>query len=262
MSQSKPAADISYLNNFLNEKGRKLFLGHEFKYARLLRITKILAESDLIQAKTAQAHVEIYFGNINVGVKILEDLLKMMGGKSPVAWVTLLEIYVQNGDLPRIISTYERLVGASSGDIEEETRIFLHVCRVYLLSDWLNVVDFEHEDVRLKVVEVNNNLESLKKLGISTTIYRLFISKIYNIFYTDFNGSVQPFICFGDSELVIRVNSTIDNFEDLFELNGKLKDEIMAWYEASDDSTQDQIDKITVYFKHKILTLNNEEAHI
>ena len=106
------------------------------------------------------------------------------------------------------------------------------------------------------------NIAKLEKLNISLEIYRFFISNIYRIFYTHFKGTVEPTLYFSDYELVVRVNTTIDNAENLFEINNLYKDCIMDWYEASSDSEKEQIEKITVYFKHKAFKFNDKEASI
>jgi pentatricopeptide repeat protein len=261
MSQSKPQVDITYLNNFLSKVGKKPTINRDFSRAKLLNIINKMAANDPIQAQIARAHTEAYFGNIQNCVNTLEDVLKKTNYKYLHAWDMLMDSYVQSGDLENILSTFQRIMREDLDNQGKYQLLFMHVVRVYLLTEVIENIRFENSGIQKDFIEIASNSKKLIELGISVEIYRRFMSKIYSLFYTHFSGTIQPVLFFNDCELVIRVNSTVDDAEDLFELNNKFKDEVFNWYEkAIDNSEQEQIEKITVYFKHKTFNFEAEEA--
>ena len=260
MNQSKPQVDISYLNNFLSKVGKKPTVNRDFSRAKLLNIINKMALNDPIQAQLAKAHTEAYFGNLQSCVDALEDVLKKTNYGYLLAWDMLLDSYVQYGDLANILSTFNRIMKADLDNEGEHQLIFMHVVRVYLLTEVIDKIRFESPKIQKDLIEITNNSKYLMELGVSVEIYRRFISKVYSLFYTHFSGTIQPILFFNDCELIIRVNSTVDTAEDLFELNNKFKDEVLNWYETSNSSEQEQIEKITVYFKHKVFQSEGEEV--
>jgi len=263
MNQSKPQVDITYLNNFLSKVGKKPTINRDFSRAKLLNIINKMAVNDPIQAQLARAHIEAYFGNIQNCVNALEDVLKKTNYKYSHAWDMLMDTYVQSGDLENIISTFQRIMKEDLDNQGKHQLLFMHVVRVYLLTEIIEKIRFENLGIQKDLLEIANNAKKLAELGVSVKIYRRFISKIYSLFYSHFSGTIQPILFFNDCELVIRVNSTVDDAVELFELNNRFKDEIFSWYEkALDNSEQEQIEKITVYFKHKMFNFEVEEASV
>lgn len=260
MSQSKPQADFSYLNNFLARVGKKRVNDEEFQRTKLNKIINRIAADDWFQAQLGRANIEIYFNNNETGIEILEDLLKKTDYENIMAWDMLIDVYMQIGDLDKILSTYIKASDTRTESTKHQKTVLLHAIGIYLMKNLVESIN----NPSAKVIESQNiittHLEQLERLNISLDVYRKFISKIYNVFYANFNGTVQPILGFNDCELVIRVNSTVNNAEDLFELNNKFKDEILNWYETSSNSQQEQIEKITVYFKHKVFQSAGEEA--
>lgn len=260
MNQPKPQADLSYLNNFLARVGKKRVNGEEFQRTKLNKIISRIAADDWCQAQLGRANIEIYFNNNEVGIEILEDILKKTDYESIVAWDMLIDVYMQMGDLDKILSTFIRISDVGLEPTKHQKKLLLHAIGVYLMSDLVGSIN----NPSIQIIDSQNiiisNLKQLESLDISLGVYRKFISKIYNVFYANFNGTVQPVLRFNDCELVIRVNSTVNNAEDLFELNNKFKDEVLNWYEASNSYEQEQIEKITVYFKHKVFQSEGEEA--
>lgn len=260
MNQSKPQVDIKYLNNFLSKEGKKPTVNKDFSRAKLLNIINKMAINDPIQAQIAKAHTEAYFGNFQNCVNALEDVLKKTNYKYSHAWDMLMDSYVQSGDLDNILSTFKRIMREDLENKGEHQILFMHVVRVYLLTEVIENIKFENPKIQKDLIEIANNAKKIMELGVSIEIYRRFMSIIYSLFYTHFSGTIQPVLFFNDSELVIRVNSTVDNAEDLFELNNLYTDSIMSWYANADSDEQDQIEKITVYFKHKYFESKDEEA--
>lgn len=260
MNQPKPQADFSYLNNFLARVGKKRVNDEEFQRTKLNKIISRIAVDDWFQAQLGRANIEIYFNNNETGIEILEDLLKKTDYESIMAWDMLIDVYMQIGDLDKILSTFIRTSDTGLEPTKHQKKLLLHAIGVYLMKNLVESID----NPSMQIIESKNiiisNIKQLERLNISLDVYRKFISKIYSIFYANFNGTVQPVLSFNDYELVIRVNSTVNNAEDLFELNNKFKDEVLNWYETSNSSEQEQIEKITVYFKHKVFQSEGEEA--
>jgi len=257
MSQPKPQADLSYLNSFLSKVGSKSMVNSEFVKAKLFNIIKKMSESDHLQAQVAKAHVESYFGNTSNCIKILENTLKITNYEYLLPWSRLIDTYIQSGDLENLKATFNRIL--ELGVILDKQCSFklIHVIDVYILTELLE--KFKVEELQENhIVGIQNNFQSLVELGISVEIYRSFISKIYKLFYTKFSGSIQISLFFNDCELVLRVCSTVDDADELFALNNKFNDEILDWYEKSTDLEREQIEKVTVYFKHKVFQSNGQ----
>lgn len=262
MSHSKPQIDISYLNNFLSAKGKKQKSNEEFQRAKLGKILNLVSKNNWFQAQLGRANVEIYFNNHAEGIKILEDVLKKSDYKYSLAWDMLIDVYMQLGDLQNVLSTVFRIIEVDIEPSKTQKEIILHAIKTYLLKDTMDWTQDTSPESLMDQEWMLLNIAKLEKLNISLEIYRFFISNIYRIFYTHFKGTVEPTLYFSDYELVVRVNTTIDNAENLFEINNLYKDCIMDWYEASSDSEKEQIEKITVYFKHKAFKFNDKEASI
>lgn len=260
MNQPKPQADLSYLNNFLAKIGKKRVNDEEFQRTKLNKIISRVAVDDWFQAQLGRANIEIYFNNNETGIEILEDLLKKSDYESIRAWEMLGDVYAQMGDLDKILSTFRRASETRIEHTNHQKTVLLHTIGVYLMKSLVDNIINPSEHIIERQNIITTHLEQLERLNISLDIYRKFISKIYNVFYANFNGTVQPVLNFNDCELVIRVNSTVNNAEDLFELNNKFKDEVLNWYETSNSSEQEQIEKITVYFKHKDFQSENDKA--
>ncbi|MCU4623898.1 hypothetical protein KTJ54_17630 [Acinetobacter radioresistens] len=262
MNQPKPQADLSYLNNFLAKLGKKRVYDEEFQRTKLNKIINLIAVDDWHQAQIGRANVEIYFNNNEIGIEILEDVLRKTDYKSIMAWDMLIDTYMQMGNLEKILSTFIRYSNIGLEPTSEQRKVLLHAIGVYLMKDLAESISNPSPNIIESKKLITYHLEQLEDLDISLEIYRKFISQIYNIFYAKFNGTVQPLLNFSDCELVIRVNSTVNSAEDLFELNNLYRDSIMSWYEKSNIDEQEQIEKITVYFKHKNFESIDQEASV
>lgn len=253
MSQINPLPDLDYLNSFLNRRGKKVKHNAEFQKMKLLRIIQKVMLEDPIQAQIAQAHIEFYYDDFSNGIKILKNVLKLTNGESLLAWDLLCDKYIQSGDYENFLITFQDYQNSRAVFDKKLYDYCTHVLRVYMFTEILNQHDFYRLEDRNAVKEVSENLLKLESMNISLEVYRVFLSKIYEVFYKSFSGGIEPLTNFFENEIVIRVNSTIDNAKDLIEMNNEYNNLIVHWYASANNEIKEQIEKVTVYFRCKEL---------
>ncbi|ARG16074.1 hypothetical protein B7L44_05390 [Acinetobacter nosocomialis] len=263
MSQVNPQVDVDYLNDFITKYGKKHTHNAEFQRRKLLNIAKQLKNDNPIQGQLAEASIEFHFCNYDKGIHILRNVLKLTQNQLAVAWDLLVDAYVQLGDLSKVFSTYQEYQNNVEMVTPQTEKVLLHVLRVYQMYEILQKYDFTNVDDINTVDTIKNNIHKLDQLGISVDVYRNFVALIYRTFYSNFKGTVEQKLFFRENELVIRVGTTVDDAHDLFDLTNKYNDQIFEWYGPADDQTKDQIEKITVYFMHKVFdTIDPKEYRV
>ncbi|MDV7233103.1 hypothetical protein R4446_00030 [Acinetobacter baumannii] len=254
MSHIKPLPDLTYLNSFFTKRGKKLKHNAEFQKMKLFKIIQQLKAVDPIQAQIAQAHIEFYFGDYSKGEQILENVLKLTNEESVWAWDMLIDRFIQKGDYEKVLKTFNNYQNSSAEFNNDIFKNFTHVLRVYMFTETLNKFEFQNPVDIEGVKIVNENSDKLKAMGISLDVYRVFLSKLYNTFYESFSGTIEPLLYFFENEIVIRINSTIDDAKELIELNNEYNNQIMLWYASVDNEIKEQIEKVTVYFRSKVFS--------
>ncbi|MFL9543478.1 tetratricopeptide repeat protein, partial [Acinetobacter baumannii] len=134
MSQVNPKVDVDYLNDFLAREGKKQIHDAEFQKLKLFRITQQMMKSNPVQAQLAQADIEMYFNNYERSIELLENLLKITNNQYTNAWEMLINIYVQTGNLDKILDTYHRFFETGIEPEKSQLEIFMHVIKIYLLE--------------------------------------------------------------------------------------------------------------------------------
>ncbi|WOE32183.1 MULTISPECIES: hypothetical protein [unclassified Acinetobacter] len=249
MSQPTLQPDYSYLNNFLGRIDKKSNQVGEFQLAKIRSIIKKMRKDDPIGAQLAEANVELYLSNLDKSINLLEDLLYKTNNSFISAWELMLSAYMEHGDLNKVLETLNRLHAEKLLHKKEFRKVYGHAISVYLLED---IIKMQNSSTYGSFGDiVLNHVERLRELDISIQVYRTLVSILYRIFFSTYSGVIQPELCFSESTLTVRANSTINNPEDLFEINNKLNDQIMLWYSNSNDVDQKQIEKISAYFRHK-----------
>lgn len=249
MSQINPAPDIKHLNDFISRRGKKILTNEEFQKRKLLNIVKKLAIEDLINAEYAKANIEAYYNDHNSAIKVLKNILKLTNNQSYKAWKFLLHLYIEISDIDAFIETYRLALKQDFENVTELHKLFKHVMHTYLITD-IN----DNTELGLEVIDtVEQRINMLQELGISLPIYRRFMSIFYQEFYKYYDGVSQPLYDYQAYDLIIRIDTDIDNAKDLFDFNNHLQDVIMAWYSEANEEDQKQIEKVVIYIKHSSL---------
>lgn len=218
---------------------------------KLFKIIQKVMLEDPIQGQLAQAYVEFYYGDFSKGNQILQNVLKLTNGESFSAWDMLFDKYLQRGDYVNFLITFDDYQSSKAGFSEKLYDYLTRAIRVYMLPEIVNDFEFHRPEDNAFIKVLHENLNKLEFMGISLEVYREFISKLYKTFYDSFIGGVEPLTFFFENEIVIRVNSTIDNAKDLIEINNEYNNQIMLWYDSADNEVKEQIEKVTVYFRNK-----------
>lgn len=253
MSHINPAPDIKYLYNIIGKEGKKNLKTEEFQKRKLMSIVKSIAIDDSIQAQCEKASVEAYYNHYDMAVGTLKNVLKLTHNQSYLAWERLLKLYIETANIEAFIATYRLVLEQQFENTEELDGLFRYMQATYLITDLYDDALLSLKLNEFDKYKVDKRIQIIHKFGISLPIYRKFISIFYQEFYTYYEGRTQFILHPNTQDLIIRVHTSINNAEDIFEFNNHLQDVIMAWYAEANEEDQQQIEKVVIYVEQSVV---------
>lgn len=251
MSHAKPQPDFKFLEDYLHRIGKKNINNQEFNKRKLENIASRIKNDDWVRGEMARANIEIYFNNYENAEQIFENLLKVTNNRSPDVWDLYISFMVMSGEISKLVNLMRRVVSLSLPQPKQLQTNFLHAVKVYRLLDVFEAsMQDANDEMKNDYEKIKNEVDKISNLNVSIQTFRIFISQIYLEFYKNFNGTLSPKVAIEDNEIVVRAGCTINNAQDLFEINNLYRNKIMDIYANSTHEIQAEFDKITVYFKH------------